>query len=183
MKPVVPGERLKGKEADMKRFQKILMATDLSEASAPAWRRAVEMASDNRAELLVAHAYLPPYIVEMGAMSPQMYDEWDEKLRSDIAKRLQLLVQDASKSGVTARPLVLVGNPEETIVDAASENGVDLVVMGTHGRRGMSRFFLGSVAARVIATAPCAVMTVRVEYEALSPGLPQEKAMTSRVRD
>ena len=165
----------------MKRFQKILMATDFSDASAPAWRRAVEMASDNRAELLVAHAYLPPYIVEMGAMSPQMYDEWDEKLRSDVAKRLQLLVQDAAKSGVTARPLVLVGNPEETIVDAASENRVDLLVMGTHGRKGMSRFFLGSVAARVIAAAPCAVLTIRVEYEASGPRLAQETAMRAAV--
>lgn len=166
----------------MKTFQKLLMATDFSDASAPAWRRAVDLASENHAQLLVAHAYSPPNLAELGAMSPQVYDDWNEKLHSDIAKKLQLLIQDASKFGVTARPLVLVGNPEETIVNAATENGVDLVVMGTHGRKGMSRFLLGSVAARVIAAASCAVLTVRVEHEAPSPDLPQEQAMTFPLR-
>lgn len=163
----------------MKRFQKILMATDFSDASAPAWRRATEMAAEDRAELLVAHAYTPPHFGELGPIAPRLYDECDEYLRSEVEKKLQLLINDAAKSGVAARPLVLAGNPEEAIVDAASEYKADLVIMGTHGRKGMSRFFLGSVASRVIATAPCAVLTVRVDHTA--PGLRpvEEKALTA----
>lgn len=163
----------------MNRFQKILMATDFSDASAPAWRRAVEMAAENGAELLVAHAYAPPHFVEMGPMAPRLYDEWDESLRSEVGKKLQLLINDAAKSRVAARPLVLAGNPEEAIVNAASENQADLLIMGTHGRKGMSRFFLGSVASRVIATAPCAVLTVRVDHAASGPRPVEEKALTA----
>ena len=56
---------------------------------------------------------------------------------------------------------MLFGTPYEAIVEAALENNADLVILGTHGRKGVSRFFLGSVASRVISTAPCPVMTVR----------------------
>lgn len=163
----------------MKPFQKILMATDFSDASAPAWRRAVEMAAENGAELLVAHAYAPPHYIEMGAMAPRLYDELDEYLCSEINKKLQLLVNDAAKSRLAARPLVLTGNPEEAIVNAASDNQADLLVMGTHGRKGMPRFFLGSVASRVIATAPCAVLTVRVDHAASGSSPVEEKALTA----
>ncbi|MDQ2869694.1 MAG: universal stress protein [Acidobacteriota bacterium] len=161
----------------MNRFQKILMATDFSDASAPAWRRAVELAAENRAELLVAHAYAPPQFLEMGPMPPRLYDEWDEHLCTEVGKKLQLLVNDAAKSGVKARPLVLTGDPEEALVTAATDHHVDLLVMGTHGRKGVSRFFLGSVAARVIASAPCAVLTVRLESATLAPRPVDEDAL------
>ncbi|HYV40715.1 MAG TPA: universal stress protein, partial [Thermoanaerobaculia bacterium] len=75
--------------------------------------------------------------------------------------KLPGLVENAAKEGVKAEPLVLMGEPYEAIAGAARDTGADLVVMGTHGRKGVSRFFLGSVAARVISTAPCPVMTIR----------------------
>jgi nucleotide-binding universal stress UspA family protein len=59
-----------------------------------------------------------------------------------------------------AKPLVLAGAADEAITEAAKDNDADLVIMGTHGRKGVSRLFLGSVASRVIATAPCPVMTI-----------------------
>ena len=55
----------------------------------------------------------------------------------------------------------MVGSPYEVIVRAARSKGVDVLVLGTHGRTGLPRFFLGSVATRVLATAPCPVLTVR----------------------
>jgi len=160
-------------------IRKILMATDFSDASAPAWRKAVEMAAESGAELLVAHAYAPPQIVEMGPMQPRLYDEWDDRLRSETAKKLQLLVGDAARMGVVARPLVLVGNPEEAIVDAALENHAELLVVGTHGRKGVSRFFLGSVATRLIASAPCPVLTVRMEASVSGSRPADEKVVTA----
>ena len=59
--------------------------------------------------------------------------------------------------------LILTGFADEAIIEAARQEGADLIVMGTHGRRGASRLFLGSVASRVISTASCPVMTVRSE--------------------
>jgi nucleotide-binding universal stress UspA family protein len=56
---------------------------------------------------------------------------------------------------------MVTGDPALQIVRAARSMRADLIVMGTHGRRGVSKFFLGSVAERVIATAPCPVLTVR----------------------
>lgn len=163
-------------------FHRILMATDFSDASAPAWRRAVAIARENKAELLVTHAYLPPNPAQAGAVAPGVYEEWEGNLRTDVEKKLQLLVDDAQRSNVVARPVVLTGNPDEAIAKAAEENEVDLVVMGTHGRKGVSRFFLGSVAARVISTAPCAVLTVRVDepQARLRPMLEQETSAARR---
>jgi nucleotide-binding universal stress UspA family protein len=161
----------------MKPFHRILMATDFSEASGPAWRRAVAMARENEADLFVGHAYELPNMIQAGAVAPGVYDEWNENLRADVVNRLQSLVDDAKKSGVVARPLVLIGNPDEAIAKAAEENKADLVIMGTHGRKGVSRLFLGSVAARVISTAPCAVLTVRVAEAPESFSEPLEKEM------
>jgi nucleotide-binding universal stress UspA family protein len=145
----------------MKPFKRIMVATDFTEASTPAFQEAIELAQKNGSELLIGHAYQPPNMSMADAVAPGVYEEWDRNLRTQIEEKLQGLVDDAKKAGVLAKPLVLTGAPYEAIVDAAKENKADLVVMGTHGRKGVSRFFLGSVASRVISTAPCPVMTVR----------------------
>jgi nucleotide-binding universal stress UspA family protein len=62
---------------------------------------------------------------------------------------------------VRATGLIMEGSPYEVIARAARSRRADVLVLGTHGRTGLSRFFLGSVAARVLASAPCPVLTVR----------------------
>lgn len=166
----------------MNPFQKILMATDFSDASAAAWRRAVAIARENKADLLVAHAYEPPNLIQAGAVAPGVYEEWDTNMRLDVEKKLQLLVSDAKKANVIARTLVLLGDPDQAIAKAAEDNDVDLVVMGTHGRKGVSRFFLGSVASRVISTAPCAVLTVRQDVTHVPPQAGAERAVAAVAR-
>ena len=166
---------------DMKERQKILMATDFSEASGPAWRRAVRMASESGAELFVAHVYAAPQYVDLGTMAPHLYDEWDDYARKEVGRKLDLLVDDASRSGVAVRALVLTGPPEDAIVEAAAQRRVDLLVLGTHGRTGMSRLFLGSVASRVVAIAPCPVLTVRVDRTAPGSEPAQERAMPALI--
>jgi nucleotide-binding universal stress UspA family protein len=151
--PGAPGRDEK-KEETMKPFNRILMATDFSEASAPAFKEAILMAKENAAELMIANAYQPPNIIEADSVAFGVYEEWDKNLKAEI------LVEEARKAGVEAKALVLPGAPDEAITDAARENEADLVIMGTHGRKGVSRLFLGSVASRVIATAPCPVMTI-----------------------
>ena len=74
-----------------------------------------------------------------------------------LAKRLA----KAKAAGVRARGFLLEGVPHEQIVRIAKSRRADLVVMGTHGRSGLAKLFLGSVAGRVVAAAPCPVLTVR----------------------
>jgi nucleotide-binding universal stress UspA family protein len=74
-------------------------------------------------------------------------------------KKLDALVARAKSAGVRARGLLLEGQPSSRILHAA--RGAGLLVMGTHGRSGLARFILGSVASRVVAGARCPVVTVR----------------------
>jgi nucleotide-binding universal stress UspA family protein len=150
----------------MKQFNRILLATDFTPASALAIEKAIAIAKESGARLLIAHAYDPPNLTQAESVGPGVYEEWDQNLRTLVERKLQPLVESARRQLVDAQPLVLPGSPHEAIVEAAKQNHSDLVVMGTHGRTGVSRFFLGSVAARVIATAPCPVMTVRANLEA-----------------
>lgn len=142
-------------------FQRILVATDFTEASAPALKEAIEMAKGSGAELLIAHAYQPPNVAQAQAVAGGVYEEWDRNLRAEVEGKLEACVKEAREAGINTRPLILPGTAYKALLDAAKENKTDLVIMGTHGRKGVARFFLGSVASRVIARAPCPVMTVR----------------------
>jgi nucleotide-binding universal stress UspA family protein len=71
-------------------------------------------------------------------------------------------VVDRGRSrGVPIRCLIWEGDPGDSIVEAAAAESVDLIVVGTHGRKGMDRFFVGSVSERVVRTAPVAVLVAR----------------------
>ena len=142
-------------------FQRILVATDFSPASTPAFEQSVKMAKRDGALLLIAHAYQEPGLVELSHAPARVYEEWDQKLREGVERKLRPLAEYARKEGVEAEGLVLTGFADEAIIEAAKQRRADLIVMGTHGRRGAARLFLGSVASRVISTAPCPVMTVR----------------------
>jgi len=146
----------------MKRIRNILVGTDFSPASRLAFRRAVEMASANNAVLWIAHVAAPPAPMSPGGyVLPRFYDDWEAAVRADAHKRLRPLLARARKAGVRARALLLKGAPHEALGRAARRHRTDLLVLGTHGRTGLARFFVGSVASRVVATAPCPVLTVR----------------------
>jgi len=146
----------------MTRIRRILHPSDFSSASRAAFARAMEMARANRAELVVAHVLtLTMPIAGEGYIPPKVYEEIEASTRAAAKKRLDALVARARKAGVRGKGLILEGIPHERIARAAKAQRADLVVMGTHGRTGLARFFLGSVAERVVATAPCPVMTVR----------------------
>ncbi|HYR45396.1 MAG TPA: universal stress protein [Thermoanaerobaculia bacterium] len=145
----------------MKMFQRILLTTDFSPASTPAFEQSVKMAKREGALLLIAHAYQEPGLVELSHAPARVYEKWDRALREGVERKLQPLVDYARKEGIEARTLLLTGFADEAIIEAAKQQRADLIVMGTHGRRGAARLFLGSVASRVISTAPCPVMTVR----------------------
>ena len=141
----------------MKKFRSILVTTDFSAASRPACRRAVGLAAESGARLWIAHAL--PSIPWNGA--PRMYEEMEASIRSDAEKRLSALTRAARAAGARAEPLLLRDPAHEAIRKAARAHRADLVVVGTHGRTGLARIFVGSIAARVLATAPCPVLSVR----------------------
>ena len=146
----------------MAKIRKVMVASDFSSASRAAFARAVELAKANRATLLVMHAVtLPPPTLGGEYIPPQTWDRIEAATRAAAKKQIGRLVAKARRAGVRAGGLIMAGSPYEVIVRAARSKRVDVLVVGTHGRTGLPRFFLGSVAARVLATAPCPVLTVR----------------------
>ena len=146
----------------MKPYRRILFATDLARSSMPGFREAVALARESLSELLIAYAYQPPNLIQAQSIAPAVYDEWNQNLRQEIGARLEPLVAEAREQGVRARPLLIEGSPDEVIAETAALEEADLIIMGTHGRTGMSRLIQGSVSAHVIAAAKCPVMTVPV---------------------
>jgi nucleotide-binding universal stress UspA family protein len=144
------------------KLRRILHPSDFSRASGRAFAKAVAMAKADRAELLLAHvvAYPAPVLGD-GYISPQIYEDLTRSMRATGQKQLDKLVAKAKASGVRARGLLLEGMTAEAINRAARSRRADVVVLGTHGRTGLARLFMGSVAERVVGGAPCPVLTVR----------------------
>ncbi len=146
----------------MARIRRILHPSDFSSASRAAFKRALELARTSRAQLIIAHVIEPTVpMVGEGYIPPQTYEAIEASARAYAKRGLDKLVKQARKAGVRATTRVLEGTAHERIVRAARGLRADLIVMGTHGRAGLARLILGSVAGRVIALAPCPVMTVR----------------------
>ena len=146
----------------MKPMRNILVATDFSPASRPALRRGMELALSNGAALWIVHvAPQPGPMSPDGYVLPRIYEEMELAIRTDAQKRLRALLARSRKAGVRGRALLLKGVPHEAIVRSARAHRAEMIVLGTHGRTGIKRLFVGSVAARVVATATCPVLTVR----------------------
>jgi nucleotide-binding universal stress UspA family protein len=148
----------------MKVFGRIVHATDFSRASRPALVKAMSLARQNGAPLSIVHA-LPPLAIPVGGdmayLSPATYETIDRSARQHARKQLDILSRRARKAGVRTRVLLLDGIPHEQILRAARRTRADLIVIGTHGRTGLSKVFLGSVAERVVRFATCPVLTIR----------------------
>jgi nucleotide-binding universal stress UspA family protein len=146
----------------MSRVRRILYPTDFSKGSGAALARAVQLAKADRAQLLIVHVLAPVVpIAGEGYISPQVYEDIETSGRKHAQRRLSALQAKAKKAGVRATTLLLEGVAHEQIIRAAKSKKADLIVMGTHGHTGIVRFFLGSVTSRVIAGAPCPVLSVR----------------------
>jgi nucleotide-binding universal stress UspA family protein len=141
---------------------RILHATDFSAASGAAFRQAIAMARRDRAELLVLHVLSPPApLVADAYITPNVWNTLLRSQRASAQRRLDALVDKARRARVRARGLLAEGVAADAIVRVARARGARMIVVGTHGRRGAARFFLGSVAARVVAAAHSPVLTVR----------------------
>jgi nucleotide-binding universal stress UspA family protein len=143
-------------------WKRLCCAVDFSEASRAAMREATELARRSDAGLELLHVLLDPAPVAPGPdltdQRPSFLDVASAELRSTLAS-WQGEAEHVLGRAVNAT--VLPGSPADEIVRFARERGPDLLVLGTHGRRGVERLLLGSVAERVVREAPCSVLVVR----------------------
>jgi len=136
-------------------FKTILFATDFSPASKVAFEVAGALARDYRARLIAVHVVEP---VQMGFSEFNAYVGPDEDKGQAMA---MLQAIKAPAPTVTIEHRLLEGNAAAVIAETAEETGADLIVMGTHGRSGLTRLVMGSVAEELLRRAPCPVLTVR----------------------
>lgn len=145
----------------MARLRRVVYASDFSTASRRAFATALNLAKTNRAALTVVHVLLPIMMVSDMTVSPSVWEEIRRGTRRWAEQHLSRLATKAKIAGVRATARLLEGDPAEQIVRAAHAAHADVIVVGTHGRKGVPRFFIGSVAERVVRSASCPVMTVR----------------------
>lgn len=146
----------------MTQVRRILFASDLSKASAKAFAAAVALAKSSHASMTILHVLTPftPIIPEQ-FVDGRALDQLNRDIRLESQRQLAKLTGKAKAAGVRAVSLLVEGEPAQQIVRAARSKRVHLIVVGTHGRTGLDKFFVGSVAQRVVVTAPCPVVTVR----------------------
>jgi universal stress protein A len=142
-------------------IRRILAPTDFSELSKQGLKSALELAEAFVAKLLLLYVVEPPpYPVEgivPSHLGATMLDDLERQATNDLAQMLS--ETQASNMDVARR--VVVGIPYRKIVDVAEEEKIDLIVMTTHGRTGLSHLVMGSVAEKIVRTAPCPVLTIR----------------------
>lgn len=142
-------------------FSRILVPTDFSAGSEAAWRAAQRLAGALGAELVLVHVFVETPLFFEGPFAGERVREVYASARAWVQEQLDKWTADARATGRTVRAALRTGVPYQEIVAAARDERADLIVLGTHGRGGLDRALLGSVADRVIRTAPCPVMTVR----------------------
>jgi nucleotide-binding universal stress UspA family protein len=145
----------------MARIRRILFATDFSPASRRAFETALELSRSQRAALTILNVIPPLVVVPEQYLDAATIMRLDTQARRWSRQHLARLVARAAKGRVKADVLVREGDVSDQIARACRATKADLLVTGTHGRRGVRKFFLGSVAERAVAMAPCPVLTVR----------------------
>ena len=139
----------------------IVHPTDFSEEAAAAEREAVRLARRLGAELLILHVSVeaPLYGESPFGMADvtRVFEGQARWAEARLTERAEALTRD----GVPTRWRRRVGGVHETVCDTAREEAAEYIVIGTHGRGGLDRFMLGSIAERVVRSAPCPVVTVR----------------------
>ena len=154
----------------MKQIKKILAPTDLSSLAREGIRYALETAQTCAAEVIVYHVisyedkefpvhHGPEQWVASGENSEEIL-ELIRKRKQEVDRYLNDNFSDAL-SGLKVREEVEIGIPAEKIVEKATAEGVDMIIMSTHGRSGLRHFLVGSVAERVVRLAACPVLSVR----------------------
>jgi nucleotide-binding universal stress UspA family protein len=141
-------------------LQTILVPTDFSECSNAAVRYGFALAENFGASVHLLNVVQDPYLLPWAAESftvpiPDILKDWEREAKRQLTECVPV------GTAVKALAATRVGSPDREIVRYAAENEIDLIVIGTHGRGALGHMLLGSVAERVVRTAPCGVLAVR----------------------
>ena len=154
----------------MQTFSKILVAIDLSENCLPAIKVALKMQADTEAKL--TFLYVLPDEGEEVSSFRSLYKKdisADKLLENFVYPRVVDWLEDIEKEIPEEHKIeAKIGKPAQQILEYAHENNFDLIATGTHGRSGFQRWWIGSVAERVVRQAECPVLTIRSRGEATS---------------
>lgn len=151
----------------------VLVATDFSEPSQVAVRYGRALAEAFNASLHILHVVpdsmaLPWATMADGLAMADVQRQWEREAN----ERLQQMLPESERAALGAVLTTRAGDPVRQITSYAVETGADLVVLGTHGRGPVAHMLMGSVAERVVRTAPCPVLTVRhPQHEFISEAL------------
>jgi nucleotide-binding universal stress UspA family protein len=151
----------------MLNIRAILAAADFSACSEDAFRLACALARDYGARLIVLHVATPPPLVTPGELQRAL--QRPDGYAAELEGRLRTVYAADSPAEVEYR--VQDGDPAVEILGVAREARCDLIVMGTHGRTGLGRLLMGSVAEKVVRKAVCPVLTVKVPLTSAVAGV------------
>jgi nucleotide-binding universal stress UspA family protein len=140
---------------------RVLVASDFSSCSAAAIHQAAELAHTLDADVLLVHAYHYPATVLPDGTTLPVEPSTAEDMLQHLDGQLALEAGVLRAQGIPTTTLLVEGNAASAIVEAATDHDVSVIVVGTHGRTGLRRWLLGSVAEHVVRMAHCPVMTVR----------------------
>jgi nucleotide-binding universal stress UspA family protein len=145
----------------------ILFPTDFSTASDAALSHAETLARQSGAKLLIVHIEEPPLAYGGGELYyglPEPNSERIQKMLEDVRPR---------DPAVAFEHRLTMGDPAGEVVRIAGDEGCEMIVMGTHGRTGLTRLLMGSVAEQIVRRAPCPVLIYRETAEKLAVARPQ----------
>ena len=145
----------------MKPYSHVLVAVDLGDLSGRVLSHAKAIADRFESSIDLLYCFPNPAFPDTtGLLNPISPDLLDQA-RRECEQELDRLLTADDRRRYHAKSIVLPSDPLDAIVGYAQREGIDLIVMGTHGRTGLTHMFLGSVAERVVRTSTCPVLTVR----------------------
>jgi len=146
-------------------YERILVPIDFSEHSKRTISYAMRTASRHGSTIYLLHVFqIPDYVVSPYARRKQNSAEVQSQLgaaEQEARENLEVFAQELSNRGIKVQPYLRVGYPFDEIVLMANHFNVDLIIIGSHGRGGISRLLVGSTAERVVEHAPCPVLVVK----------------------
>jgi universal stress protein A len=142
------------------RFQRILTPIDFSQHAGQALDYAIAWGRQLNAQLILVHVV--PSLSEVGIdMAPALPAAHLERLEKELTRHMQRYLQRVEDAGVQGDLVIAHGSPLDEIIGIVKARRIDLIIMGSHGRSGLSHLLLGSMAEKVMRLAPCPVLIVR----------------------
>jgi nucleotide-binding universal stress UspA family protein len=142
-------------------YYRIVVPTDFSSCAEEAWAAAQRLSKAFGSELVLVHVLVEPTVFSGAPFARGLGEDMFAEARRWAAGKIEAWAQRARDAGLPTRIELRAGNAAQEIVALATDERADLIVIGTHGRGGLDRALLGSVADRVIRQAPCHVLSVR----------------------